>query len=142
MKLWISRNCQVSVHEQLTTQIMLAIASGELKPHQKLPSTRGLTRSFDLHPNSSIAVISRWPDFLKWACAVLTAAGVDPATLSFRNACEDGWDRGLNRRTFVITDVVQAKRIPAKCKSLEFGLIAESSLEELRTYVNRFLRDT
>jgi DNA-binding transcriptional regulator YhcF (GntR family) len=31
MKLWISKNSEVPVAEQLTTQIMLAIHSGELK---------------------------------------------------------------------------------------------------------------
>ncbi len=34
------------MHEQLTTQIMLGISSGELKPNKKLPSTRELARRF------------------------------------------------------------------------------------------------
>jgi GntR family transcriptional regulator len=95
-----------------------------------------------LHNDSSIAVISRWPDFLKWARAILTAAGVDPASLSFRSACESGWEKGLSRNTVVISDVLQAKEIPAKCQRMEFGLIAESSLEELQIFVSRFLCDT
>ena len=52
MKLWISKNSEVPVAEQLTTQIMLAIHSGELKPNQKLPSTRELARRFALHSNT------------------------------------------------------------------------------------------
>ena len=52
MKLWISKNSEVPVAEQLTTQIMLAIHSGELKPNQKMPSTRELSRRFALHSNT------------------------------------------------------------------------------------------
>ena len=52
MKLWISKNSEVPVAEQLTTQIMLAINSGELKANQKLPSTRELARRFALHSNT------------------------------------------------------------------------------------------
>ena len=52
MKLWISKNSEVPVAEQLTTQIMLAIHSGELKPNQKMPSTRELARRFALHSNT------------------------------------------------------------------------------------------
>jgi len=52
MKLWISKNSEVPVAEQLTTQVMLAINSGELKPNEKLPSTRELARRFALHSNT------------------------------------------------------------------------------------------
>src|SRR5262245_43360994 len=52
MKLWISKNSEVPVGEQLTTQIMLAVNSGELKPNEKLPSTRELARRFALHSNT------------------------------------------------------------------------------------------
>jgi DNA-binding transcriptional regulator YhcF (GntR family) len=40
------------VREQLATQIVLAIVSGELAPGQRLPSTRELARRFRLHPNT------------------------------------------------------------------------------------------
>lgn len=52
MRLWISKSSEVPVHEQLTTQIMLGITSGDLKPSQKLPSTRELARRFGVHPNT------------------------------------------------------------------------------------------
>ena len=52
MKLWISKNSEVPVAEQLTTQIMLAVNSGELRPNQKLPSTREVARRFALHSNT------------------------------------------------------------------------------------------
>jgi DNA-binding transcriptional regulator YhcF (GntR family) len=52
MQLWFSRQSDISIREQLATQIVLAIVSGELTPGQRLPSTRELARRFRLHPNT------------------------------------------------------------------------------------------
>jgi DNA-binding transcriptional regulator YhcF (GntR family) len=52
MQLWFSRNCGISIRDQLTTQIILAIVSGELAPGQRLPSTRELARRFKVHANT------------------------------------------------------------------------------------------
>lgn len=52
MKLWLSKNSEVPVREQLITQITLGIASGELKIGDRLPSTREIARRFDVHPNT------------------------------------------------------------------------------------------
>jgi len=303
MKLWISKNSEVPVAEQLTTQIMLAIHSGELKPNQKLPSTRELARRFALHSNTvnaayrdlasrawlhfrkgsgvyvralapdgpfdgrlqldqlisaflkmarengfalaeirsrvrgwldfqppdhfliiepepelrrillaeideatgfpaqgvgldacrspaklagaalvamygradelkevlpldvsclllrsssaveleklqinasselPVAIASRWPDFLRWARAVLLARGMEAAQLSFRDAREKHWQKGL-RSSVVVTDVVTADQLPAGCRPLILNLIAESSLQELRQFVDQFLGGT
>jgi GntR family transcriptional regulator len=297
MKLWISKNSEVPVAEQLTTQIMLAIHSGEFKPNQKLPSTRELARRFVLHSNtinaayrdlarrgwlyfrkgsgvyvrglvpdiqldghlqldqlistflkvarehgftlaeirsrvkgwldfqppdhflviepepelrrillaeigeatgfpvhgvapdvckdtqvlsgaapvamygradevkkvlpldvscfllrsrsaaeleklkisdSTVTVVSRWPDFLRWARAVLLASGVDAAQLSVHDAREKNWKKGL-RSSAAVTDVVTAARLPVGCRPLPLNVIAESSLQELRQFVDQFL---
>lgn len=52
VKLWISKNSEVTVHEQLVTQIMLGIASRDLSPSEKLPSTRELARRLNIHQNT------------------------------------------------------------------------------------------
>ena len=52
MQLWFSRRSEVSLREQLATQVVLAIVSGDLAPGQRLPSTRELARRFRLHPNT------------------------------------------------------------------------------------------
>ncbi len=52
MRLWLSRSSDISVREQFVTQIVLSILSGDLKPAQRLPSTRELARRFHLHPNT------------------------------------------------------------------------------------------
>src|SRR4051812_223943 len=52
MRIWLSKNSEVPVREQLATQIMLGIVSADLKPGQKLPSTRELARRFNIHSNT------------------------------------------------------------------------------------------
>jgi GntR family transcriptional regulator len=52
MQLWFARGSEVSIREQLVTQIMLGILSDDLAPGQRLPSTRELARRFHVHPNT------------------------------------------------------------------------------------------
>lgn len=52
MQLWFSRTSEISIREQLATQIVLGILSGDLAPGQRLPSTRELARRFHLHANT------------------------------------------------------------------------------------------
>ena len=85
-----------------------------------------------------VAIVSRWPDFLRWARAVLLARGMEAAQLSFRDAREKHWQKGL-RSCVVLTDVVTAAQLPAGCRPLILKVIAESSLQELRQFVDQFL---
>ena len=52
MKIWISKNSEVPVREQLVAQITLGIAAGDLKVGEKLASTREIARRCDLHSNT------------------------------------------------------------------------------------------
>jgi DNA-binding transcriptional regulator YhcF (GntR family) len=52
MQLWFARGSEVSIREQLVTQVVLGILGGDLSPGQRLPSTRELARRFHLHPNT------------------------------------------------------------------------------------------
>ncbi len=92
-------------------------------------------------PDEIVSVVSRWPQFLEWARVVLVAAGLDADALNFRDAREQGWDAGLRSSALVITDALTQQELPAGCNARVFRVIADSSLEELRAYVQRFLRD-
>lgn len=59
MRFWFMHSGEVSLHEQLCTQVTLAIASGELKPGQRLPSTREMARRYDLHANTVSSAYQR-----------------------------------------------------------------------------------
>jgi len=52
MQLWFSHASEVSIREQLVTQIVLGILSDDLAPGQRLPSTRELARRFRIHANT------------------------------------------------------------------------------------------
>jgi DNA-binding transcriptional regulator YhcF (GntR family) len=52
MKIWLSKNSEVPVRDQLVAQVTLGIASGDLKARERLPSTRELARRFKLHQNT------------------------------------------------------------------------------------------
>lgn len=85
-----------------------------------------------------IAIVSRWPEFLRWSRTLLVAAGVDADALSFRDARQRGWEKGLRSAAFVITDSLMAPRIPAGCEVKVFRIIAERSLKEVSAYAERF----
>jgi len=55
MRLWLNHTGDVSLREQLTTQIVLAILARELLPGHRLPSTRELARRFQIHSNTASA---------------------------------------------------------------------------------------
>jgi GntR family transcriptional regulator len=68
MQLWLSHGSEVSIREQLVTQVVLGILSDDLAPGQRLPSTRELARRFHLHPNTISAGYrqlerERWVEF-------------------------------------------------------------------------------
>jgi GntR family transcriptional regulator len=98
-------------------------------------SMRGQTRP---SPDALVAIVSRWPEFLRWARTMLIAAGLDADALSFRDARERNWEKGLRSAAFVITDSLMAPRIPAGCEVKVFRVLAESSLKEIRDYGERF----
>ena len=52
MRLWLSKNSEVPIREQLVTQVILGITSGDLAPGARLPSTRELARRFRVHANT------------------------------------------------------------------------------------------
>lgn len=82
-----------------------------------------------------VGIASKWPDFLKLARTMLSAAGFHPDSLVLRDAGKPNWQRGLKQTAAVVCDSVTAKELPAGCRAIPFSLIAESSLDELRRYV-------
>jgi len=68
MQFWFARRSEVSIREQLVTQVVLGILSDDLAPGQRLPSTRDLARRFHVHPNTVSAGYrqlqrERWVEF-------------------------------------------------------------------------------
>ena len=85
-----------------------------------------------------VAIVSRWPEFLRWARTLLVAAGIDGDALSVRDARERDWEKGLRSAAFVITDSLMAPRIPAGCDVKIYRVLAESSLKDIRECAEDF----
>jgi GntR family transcriptional regulator len=52
VRFWFAHSSEVPIYRQLVTQVALAILSGDLRPGDRLPSTREIARRFALHPNT------------------------------------------------------------------------------------------
>jgi DNA-binding transcriptional regulator YhcF (GntR family) len=85
MQLWFARGSEVSIREQLVTQVVLGILSDDLAPGQRLPSTRELARRFHLHPNTVSAGYrqlqrDRWVEFRRGSGVYVRASKPEAAT--------------------------------------------------------------
>lgn len=79
MRLWLNRTGEVSLREQLTTQVRLGILCRELKPGERLPSTRELARRFGIHANTASAAYKElegagWLEFRHGSGVYVSAA--------------------------------------------------------------------
>jgi GntR family transcriptional regulator len=92
-------------------------------------------------PEDLLIVVSVYSDFLDWSRSVLSAVGLDPLSLEFRDANQRGWQRGLEASTFVITETVTEKIIPANVKVRVFKMISDASLAELQKFVAHLKTD-
>jgi GntR family transcriptional regulator len=81
-----------------------------------------------------VGVASRWPQFLKVARAVLSAAGFHSDSLIFRDAREPDWKRGLKQTAAVVCDLLTAAELPDGCRAISFSLLSELSIAELKRY--------
>lgn len=65
MKIWLSKNSEISLREQLTRQIMLAVTSGDLQTGEKLPSVREIALRFKVHQNT-VSIAYQWLEENGW----------------------------------------------------------------------------
>lgn len=102
MRFWISRDTRISIREQLSAQLLLAILSRKLAPGARLPSVRELARRLKIHSNTVSAVYqdlaSRgWVAQRRGSGVFVSSRGlprVDEGAPVFAKSC---FDEGLRR---------------------------------------------
>jgi GntR family transcriptional regulator len=86
MRIWLSKNSEVPIREQLTEQLMLGIVSRDLEVGRRLPSIRELARRFDIHPNTVNAAYRElsargWVEFRKGSGVYVRARVTEDAPI-------------------------------------------------------------
>ncbi|MGA2276126.1 MAG: GntR family transcriptional regulator [Terracidiphilus sp.] len=97
MRLWLNHTGEVSLREQLVTQVVLGILCQELAPGQRLPSTRELARRFSIHANTASAAYKQleqegWVEFRRGS-GVYVRASLPAAPLAPELAVEFALDQ-------------------------------------------------
>jgi DNA-binding transcriptional regulator YhcF (GntR family) len=87
-----------------------------------------------------VGVASRWPGFLKLGRTILVAAGFPSDSLVFRDARKANWQRGLKETAAIICDSLTSSELPKASRVVQFPLVLEASLAELRRY-EEFIRN-
>jgi len=134
IKIWLSKNSEVSVREQLITQISLGIVSGDLAAGEKLPSTRELARRFQIHQNTISAAYRLLAEqslvefkkgsgvYVRENVSVLSNASALERLISrfFQEAAEEG---------FTLEEIKAALQKRLTAKSPPQFLVVESDME-------------
>jgi DNA-binding transcriptional regulator YhcF (GntR family) len=68
MRFWFVHSGDVSLHDQIVTQVSLGILSGDLGADERLPGMRALAQRFSIHPNTVSAAYKQlerqgWVEF-------------------------------------------------------------------------------
>ncbi len=59
VQLWFIHSGEISLCEQMVTQVRMAVLSGELKPGERLPSVRALAHRYGIHRNTVSSAYQR-----------------------------------------------------------------------------------
>jgi DNA-binding transcriptional regulator YhcF (GntR family) len=124
----------VALPNKLTTVRPLLPAGTELLTLQVSSVPTSLAGWLPAPVDALVGVASKWPEFLKLARIVLSAAGFHPDNLVLRDARKPRWQRGLEQTAAVICDAVTAAVLPKDCLVIAFPVLSESSLAELQRY--------
>jgi DNA-binding transcriptional regulator YhcF (GntR family) len=82
-----------------------------------------------------IGIVSRSETILKWASLLIPALGLAGSDLIQRNPEHPKWRDGLAACDLIAADVVCAKELPKKSKSIVLRLVSDTFLEQTRLRV-------
>jgi len=142
----VERPFDLSKTSQLDRSLVVALTTRAMKVRQGLPrgvrcialrlrSVRGsLEGQTKPGADTVVSVVSRSAEIRYWARAMLLAVGLDPESLCEVDAATSGWQDRLGLSGLVVTDVVAARELPARCQAKVFRIISDSSISELQQF--------
>ncbi len=164
MKIWLSKNSEVPVREQIITQITLGIASGDLPPATRLPSTREIALRFKIHSNTvsnayQILAEQGWLEFRKgsgfYVCEAVAESGensLDRLISRFVGAAQEGgysieeiktrladfFDSNHSKKLFVIeNDAALREILVAEIRAATALEVAGAALESIENLLTK-----
>ncbi len=133
MKIWISKNSEIPVREQLITQIKLGIAGGDLPTGEKLPSTREIARRFEIHANTVSNAYQHlckkgWLEFKKGSGFFVCDAKNGDLETTFDRIIAD-FLQTARKQGFTITEVKKRLEVFSEIRPTEKVLLIEPDVE-------------
>jgi DNA-binding transcriptional regulator YhcF (GntR family) len=131
---------------KVAQSLVVALPTRAAKVRRSLPPgvvcialrLRSVTASLEAQskppPNTILSIISRSAEIRYWARAMLIAVGIDPECIQEVDAASPGWQDRLSLTALVVTDVLAARQLPARCAFRVFRVVADSSLAELKQF--------
>jgi GntR family transcriptional regulator len=107
-------------------------AGAELTVLEVHPVAPELSSYLPAPPGVLVGIASRWGEFQRVARTMLIAAGIAPESLLVCDAAKPGWKRGLAETAAVVCDAVTAPELPKGCRPIEFRLLADGAIAQLR----------
>ncbi len=86
-------------------------------------------------PETIISIVSRSPDFRRWARAMLIAVGLDPDCVCEVDTASEDWRERAQVGGLVIADIVAARRLGDGCLAKVFRVVADSCIDEIETSI-------
>lgn len=149
MKIWLSKNSEIPVREQLAAQITLGIASGDLATGEKLPSTREIARRFTIHSNTVSSVYRKlsadgWLEFRKGSGFYVSEAQTENCVPQYRlDRLIGDFVRKLHELGFSNEEIKKSLRKNLRTTTAQKLILVESDAgfreilaEEIRVYLN------
>ena len=134
MKIWLSKNSEVSVREQIIAQISLGILSHDLKAGEKLPSTREIARRFQIHQNTVSSAYRELAEqglvkFKRGSGVYVRENEIAPTDASALDQIITRFFQEVAAHGFSLNELKARLQSRLAAKSPTYFLIVESSLE-------------
>ncbi len=141
MQIWLAKKGDVPVRDQLVTQIILGILSQDLKPGQRLPSTRELARRLRIHANTVSAAYRQleagsWVEMRRGSGVFVHSVGKEqqvPAALELDHLIA-GMFRTAREKGFPLATLRSRLKLWLEAEAPDHFLLIEPD-EELRAIV-------